>query len=297
MAQHLLFTHELLLASGCEDNPRTRKMVDILNGISVLWGREVMFYLEKIVNTVKSKTDELRSVLDFGAPDAPQTAQQCTPDQKIKRLEDEIQKNIQNLKKLGEELQTQKDMNKDLRKAVVIQERNFRAFIKSYNARCLELDSQKDEAGRHSVWFNEQMLSLNQNKAAMGNSITKKDKEIAELQSKLVATGSLQVTLGVAKAAIPSLQVILKLFRCDFCLFRPLPQEPILHDLTAEGSVENPQKEDLLQKSQLLMHDFISEQKKKIDVIAAMEDTIMQRLVVNIICVFILIHILTHPIH
>jgi CHASE3 domain sensor protein len=294
MAQHLLFTHELLLASGCEDNPRTRKMVDILNGISLLWGREVMFYLEKIVNTVKSKTDELRSVLDFGAPDAPQTAQQCTPDQKIKRLEDEIQKNIQNLKKLGEELQTQKDMNKDLRKAVVIQERNFRAFIKSYNARCLELDSQKDEAGRHSVWFNEQMLSLNQNKAAMGNSITKKDKEIAELQSKLVATGSLQVSLGVAKAA---LQVILKLFHFDFCLFRPLPQEPILHDLTAEGSVENPQKEDLLQKSQLLMHDFISEQKKKIDVIAAMEDTIMKRLVVNIICVFILIHILTHPIH
>lgn len=45
------------------------------------------------------------------------------------------------------------------------------------------------------------------------------------------------------------------------------------------------------------MHDFISEQKKKIDVIAAMEDTIVKRLVVNIICVFILIHILTHPIH
>ena len=134
MAQHLLFTHELLLASGCEDNPRTLKMVDILNGISVLWGREIMFYLEKIVNTVKSKTDELRSVLDFSALDNPQTAQQCTPDQKIKRLEDEVQKHIQNLKKLGDELQTQKDANKDLRKAVVIQERNFRAFLKSYNA-------------------------------------------------------------------------------------------------------------------------------------------------------------------
>ena len=61
--------------------------------------------------------------------------------------------------------------------------------------------------------------------------------------------------------------------------------------------MENPQKEELLQKSQLLINDFISEQKKKIDVIAAMEDTIMKRLVVNIICVFILIHILTHPIH
>ena len=239
-----------------------------------------MFYLEKIVNTVKSKTDELRSVLDFGAPDAPQTAQQCTPDQKIKRLEDEIQKHIKNSEKLGGELQTQQDANKDLRKAVVIQERNFRAFLKSYNARCLELDSQKDEAGRHSVWFNEQMLSFNQVKTAMGNSIAKKDKE---LQSKLVATGSLKV--------------ILKLCRYDFSLFHHLPQEPILHDLTKEDSVENPQKEKLLQKSQLLMHDSINEQKKTIDVIAAMEDTIVKRLVVNIICVFVLIHILTHPIH
>lgn len=241
-------------------------MVDVLNGIWKVLGREIMFYLEKIVNTVKSRTDELRSVIDFGAPEA----QKCTPDQTIKRLEEEIQQQKKNLEKSGSELKTQKDANKDLRKEVMIREISFRTFLKTYNTKCLEMDFQKDESIRHSMWFNEQMLSFNQAKVALGNNIAKKDKEIRELQKQL---------------AVPvSPQVIFKLWRCEFFyLSNPLPQKPLLlHDLTAEDSMETPVKE----KSDSLIDKVISEQKKTIDAIAEMENTIAKRLVVPLSAFF-----------
>ena len=199
---HPLFTLDLLLASGCEDNAQTRKMVEELNRISQVLGRELMSYLEKIVNTVKSKTDELRSVIDFGAPE------KSTPDQTIKRLEEELQQQRRNSEKLGSELKAQRDANKDLKREVAAQEINFRTFFKSHNIKCLEIDHSKYEVIQHSICLDNNMVAFNQAKAALGASIAKKDKEIAELRTQLVAP--------------VSPEVILKFWRCDFLfLFHP----------------------------------------------------------------------------
>jgi hypothetical protein len=203
MAQqpHPLFTLDLLLASGCEDNAQTRKMVEELNRISNVLGRELMSYLEKIVNTVKSKTDELTSVINFGAPEAPQTAQKCTTE--------ELLQHVRNSEKLGSELKAQKEETKNLRRNVVAQEMNFRTFLKSHNIKCLEIDHSKYEVIQHSICLDNNMLAFNQAKAALGASIAKKDKEIAELRTKLAV-------------APVSPEVILKFWRCDFLfLFHP----------------------------------------------------------------------------
>jgi hypothetical protein len=68
-----------------------------------------------------------------------------------------------------------------------------------------------------------------------------------------------------------------------------LSQEPILlHDLTAE---ENSMEPPVIQSSKALMQDFIGEQKieqkKTIEVIAAMENNLAKRLGVSISCVFV----------
>jgi hypothetical protein len=242
-------------------------MVEELNRISQVLGRELMSYLEKIVNTVKSKTDELRSVIDFGAPEAPQTAQKCTTE--------ELPQHVRNIEKLGIELKAQKEENKNLRRNVVAQEMNFRTFLKSHNIKCLEMDHNKYETIRHSICLDDHMLAFNQARATLGSSITKKDKEIAELRKQLVAP--------------VSPEVILKFWRCDFhFLFNPfVPQEPRLHDLTAEDSTDP----SVVQNSKALIQDFIGEQKieqkKTIEVIAAMENNLAKRLVVSISCVIV----------
>jgi hypothetical protein len=201
--KHCLFTVELLLASGCEDNPHTRQMVDTLNGISRLWGREVTFYLEKIINTVKSKSDELRSVLDFGVV-APLTGSQSADalETRMKALEEENRVLLVKSKGMETAIATAKaeitalkTENNELKQPVcVTQEKITRAFLKSYNARCVELDGQKYETSRLSIWYTEQLLAIQQTKATMESIIGKKDQQIKELQSQLVSE-SLQVNV------------------------------------------------------------------------------------------------------
>ena len=203
--QHRLFTLELLLTSGCEDNPQTRQMVDTLNGISRLWGREVLFYLEKIVNAVKSKSDELKSVLDFGLPSfdsQPAGSQHAeTLEIKIKKLEDENKVLLTNSKEMEAiiassqtELAALRTENVQLKQPV--QEKMFRSFLKSYNSRCVELDSQKYETSKLSMWYNEQLLAIQQTKTILENNIGKKDQHIEELKSKLI-NESLQVNINL----------------------------------------------------------------------------------------------------
>jgi hypothetical protein len=192
-----LFTLELLIAAGCEDNHQTLQMVNNLNSISRLWGKEVIFYLEKIINTVKSKSDQLRSVLDFGAPSPhdPATESQTTKtlETKIKSLEEENQRLLLESKKLENEIKALQNENRELKQSkCLIQEKTFRSFLKSYNSKCVELDSQKYETSRNSIWYNEQLIAHHQAKAAMENNLNKKDQKIEELQGRLV-TETIQV--------------------------------------------------------------------------------------------------------
>jgi hypothetical protein len=77
---------------------------------------------------------------------------------------------------------------------IEIQEKQFSGFLKSYNTKCLDLDSIRDEACRHSIWYNEQLQSIQAGKAELDNITKQKDVKIQELESKITQE-SLQVIL------------------------------------------------------------------------------------------------------
>jgi hypothetical protein len=61
------FTMDLIVSLGGEDTKETRKMIELLNGIMMIWGKEENGYMETFINLVKSKTDELARTLDTPA--------------------------------------------------------------------------------------------------------------------------------------------------------------------------------------------------------------------------------------
>ena len=184
--QPCLFSMELIVSIGGRDTEETRKMIEVLNGVMCIWGREVIQYMEAFLNLVKSKTDELARTLDVTVTPTQQKGPRSVSDamgsengNKIKTLESEKRELIEKLKQ----------MEASLKEA-----QNLRLLVRSYNTKSIDFDTLKDETGRHSIWFNEQLHSLYAIKADLEATVGKKNKVIQELESKL-SSKSLQVSL------------------------------------------------------------------------------------------------------
>ena len=184
--QPCLFSMELIVSLGGSDTEETRKMLEVLNGVMRIWGREVIQYMEAFLNLVKSKTDELARTLDMTATPTQQKGSRSVSVEvgsengnKIKALESEK-------RELKEKL---KEMEASLPEA-----QSLSLLVKSYNAKSINFENLRDESGRHSIWFNEQLHSLYAIKADLEATVGKKNKVIQELESKL-SSESLQVSL------------------------------------------------------------------------------------------------------
>ena len=174
------FTMDLIVSLGGEDTQETRKMIELLNGIMMIWGKEENGYMETFINLVKSKTDELARTLDTPAQQKGSTP--SSGSETKKELENKI-------RALEEE---KRDIGTKLKQAEASLE-NLRPLIKSYNTKCRELDTMGSDSEKLSSWYHEQVQSFYATKADLETTLSQKNKKIQELESQL-SSESLQVS-------------------------------------------------------------------------------------------------------
>ena len=198
-----LLTMEFILSIGGSDTQETHDMVNVLNLLMGMWGREAMAHMESFLNLIKSRTDELAVTLQVGPPSAgtsasesgsggPELVRKVACEKSVAALKaekKELQRRLQEEELKVEHLQKEKSGMQtrfdELRKSMRSKHHeDFTSLIATYNKRCVELDSIKDEAGRHTVWFNEQIT--------LKTSLATNQKQMEEIHSK-IATESLQV--------------------------------------------------------------------------------------------------------
>jgi chromosome segregation ATPase len=178
-----LFTKELLLSVGFGDVDETIRMVGVLNAHFHLWGHEVKLYMGRIIDKVKSETDELSRALGASSPN---------PDNRSKDKNhtkspgtDEISRKLKDseteVAKLKEEVKALQQSKKNQEK----KEATLMGSLKSYNAKCIESDAVRDEAAKQCIWSNEVMRSLRTSKAELELSIRALKGENSELRGKL----------------------------------------------------------------------------------------------------------------
>ena len=191
-----LFTKEFILSIGGEDDPEMEEMIRVLNLLTGLWGEEATGHMQKFLNIVKSRTDELSlrmttsekgsGIVETLKPVGSSVASKKAPDniktqaKEIDKLKQEavaMEKKYQDLEKKHSELKATKQ-DTDTEKLKLI--------IASYNKKCREMDSNRDETSRHFVWFNEQLLIHSTVKSEFERQISAKTKEIEELKRQLV---------------------------------------------------------------------------------------------------------------
>ena len=63
MRRSSLFTKEFVLSIGGDDSPETDEMIRVLNLLTIRWGHEALSNMQRFLNIVKSRTDELSVVL------------------------------------------------------------------------------------------------------------------------------------------------------------------------------------------------------------------------------------------
>jgi chromosome segregation ATPase len=177
------FTMDLIVSLGGEDTHETRKMIELLNGIMMIWGKEVNGYMETFMNLVKSKTDELARTLDTPAQQKGSTP--SSGSETKKELENKIKALEAEKRDIGTQLKQAE--------ASLAEFKNLRPLVKSYNTKCTEFDTMRDETGKLSIWYNEQIHSLYATKAELETTIGKNNRKIQELESKLSGE-SLQVS-------------------------------------------------------------------------------------------------------
>ena len=183
ITSNCLFTKELLLSVGFGDDDETTRMVGVLNAYVHLWGHEVKLYMGRIIDKVKSETDELSRALRVSSPN---------PDNRSKDKNrtkspgtDEISRKLKDseteVAKLKEEVKALQQSKKNQEK----KEATLMGSLKSYNAKCIESDAVRDEAAKQCIWSNEVMRILRTSKAELELSIRELKGENSELRGKL----------------------------------------------------------------------------------------------------------------
>ena len=192
-----LFTKEFILSIGGEDDPEMEEMIRVLNLLTGLWGEVATGHMQKFLNIVKSRTDELSlrmttsekgsGIVETLKPTGSSVASKKAPDNiktqakeidKLKQEAVEMEKKYQDLEKKHSELKATTKQDTATEKLKLI--------IASYNKKCREMDSNRDETSRHFVWFNEQLLIHSTVRSEFERQISAKTKEIEELKRQLV---------------------------------------------------------------------------------------------------------------
>jgi chromosome segregation ATPase len=137
----------------------------------------------RIIDKVKSETDELSRALRAGSPnpdnrskDKNRTKSPGTDEisRKLKDSETEVAKLKEEVKALQ-----QSKKNQEKKEAALM------GLLKSYNAKCIESDAVRDEAAKQCIWSNEVMRILRTSKAELELSIRELKGENSELRGKL----------------------------------------------------------------------------------------------------------------
>jgi hypothetical protein len=175
MAANSLFTMNLVLALGGEENDQTQTMVRTLNSLVYFWGRDAQLVMEQFINLVKSRTDILAVMLEPGskkytpvnasedkgiAPESKEGVSR-THSEEIKKLVPENIKLEGKLKECEAKLSTaQKEMQEqqakytkllDQRVSTSQAEGKLKSIVTSYIAKCKELTRLQFESGRYSM--------------------------------------------------------------------------------------------------------------------------------------------------
>jgi hypothetical protein len=175
-----LFTKELLLSVGFGDVDETNRMVGVLNAHFHLWGHEVKLYMGRIIDKVKSETDELSRALRVSSPNPDNRSKDKNPTKSpgIDEISRKLKDSEIEVAKLKEEVQQSKK-NQEKKEAALM------GLIKSYNTKCIESDTVRDEAAKQCIWSNEVRRSLRTSKAELEHSIRELKGENSELRGKL----------------------------------------------------------------------------------------------------------------
>jgi hypothetical protein len=202
-----IFTKEFLVSIGCDDNDNEiDEMIHALNLLTIRWGPDARSKMQRFLNIVKSKTDELSVVLTAGVGSlekvaGPSTIKDKDTDMEIVKLQAkeierldaclrDIQPRFQAIQSELTVLKSKFDHLKRIEPEVI--KEKLRLMGMSFSKKCRELDSNSDMTARHFAWFNEQVTTHSVNKSEMDRIVHSKDKEIADLKSRMV-TNALQV--------------------------------------------------------------------------------------------------------
>jgi len=185
-----LFTTEYLVSIGGNTDAESCEMLRVLNLLTSFWGYEAFGHMEKFLNLVKSKTDELslalqprgaRSDVASSAPEAKRArlSENEKKDllQRLKESEAKVQSLEQNLKNLQEKYS---ELEKKTR--VPSEKSVLNLFTASYTKKCVELDNLKDESIRHTIWFNEHTNASMAAKLDLEKNLSLKENQIKDLQ-------------------------------------------------------------------------------------------------------------------
>lgn len=169
-----LFTMEFVLSIGGRDDPDTRDMLHVLNIATSVWGQQTTMYMVKFLNLVKTRTDELSVTLQTS--ETPAKSRDTEISQRLKESESKLalaQKEIKEQKTKYSELS---------HKLTGINGKSFDMLLKTFNKKCIEMDSLRDESVRQSIWFAEQNSLFISNKTKMEHIIIEKEKQIKEIK-------------------------------------------------------------------------------------------------------------------
>ena len=165
-----LFTVELMLSLGAEDDPETRKTVQSFNNLVRFWSRENQMLMEKFINRVKSRVDGLARTLDYQSSDA-----------KIKELTDKLQDCEARLKASQTSTRTLQTKLNQL-KHDLPNDQVLKNMVDSYKIKCRELVNLKDEYNRYSIWFSEKLRASALEKQQSERRIAEIGREIEKLK-------------------------------------------------------------------------------------------------------------------
>jgi hypothetical protein len=191
-----LFTVEYLVSIGGNSDPESCEMIHVLNLLTSFWGNEAIGHMQKFLNLVKSKTDELSVALQpHGAATKTPEASGSNESKRARASESEKKDTLQRLKESEAKVQSLEHSLKILQEKYTELGKQTRVpsekvilnmLSASYTKKCIELDTLRDESVRHSIWFHEQTNASMAAKLDLEKSISLKENRIKELQTRKI---------------------------------------------------------------------------------------------------------------
>jgi hypothetical protein len=153
-----IFTVELMVSLGADDNHETRDTVHTFNNLIRFWSQESKTRMEAFVNRVKSRVDHLALALDHTNPSDGRIQKTQGDDVRLKELESKLLESETKLKHSQTSLRTlHAKMNQLKHKVPETHDLMLNQVLSAYKSKCKELVSLHDEYSRFSIWFNEKL--------------------------------------------------------------------------------------------------------------------------------------------